>query len=100
MDKLDKNNISIYSLEGLTENRGQDSYSNYEFDVEGINIKVIGLYNGHGNKVKECSNYVSEVIDKLKLDNKNELRNLVSKVNNNELITKIFEDRFKNIQKK
>ena len=98
MKKLDKN-ISIYSFEGITEIKGQDSYSNYEFDVEGINIKVIGLYNGHGSQGKECSKYVSDAIDKLILDNKNELRNLASKENNKELITKIFVDGFRKIQK-
>ena len=97
MDKLDKN-IFIYSLEGITESRGQDSYNCYEFDIEGINIKVIGLYNGYGIKGKECSKYVSDAIDKLILDNKNELKNLVSKDNNKELISKIFVDGFKKIQ--
>ena len=86
MDKLDKN-ISIYSFEGITESKGQDYYSNYEFDIEGINIKVIGLYNGHGTQGKECSKYVSDAIDKLILDNKNELKNLSSQDNNKEIIT-------------
>ncbi len=98
MDKLDKN-IFIYSLDGITEIRGQDSYNCYQFDIEGINIKIIGLYNGHGIKGKECSKYVSDAIDKLILDNKNELKNLVSKDNNTELISKIFVDGFKKIQK-
>ena len=41
MDKIDKN-ICIYSLKGITERRGQDCYRNFVFDIEGINIKVIG----------------------------------------------------------
>ena len=98
MDKLDKN-IFIYSHEGTTERKGQDTYSNSEFDIEGINFKVIGLFNGHGSRGKECSKYVSEAIDKLILDNKNELRNLVSKDYNKELLTKIFVDGFRKIQK-
>ena len=98
MDKLDKN-ISIYSFEGMTDRKGQDYYSNYEFDIEGINIKVIGLYNGHGAKGKECSKYVSDAIDKFILDNKNELKNLASQDNKRELITKLFVEGFKKIQK-
>ena len=86
MDKLDKN-ISIYSFEGITESKGQDYYSNYEFDIEGINIKVIGLYNRHGAKGKECSKYVSDAIDKFIFDHKNELKNLSSQDNNKEIIT-------------
>ena len=43
MDKLDKN-ISIYTFEGLTERRGQDTYNIFEVDIEGINIKAFGLY--------------------------------------------------------
>lgn len=97
MDKFDKN-IFIYSLEGITENRGQDNYNNFQFDIEGINIKVIGLYNGHGSRGKECSKHVADAINKLILDNKNELKNLVSKDNNKELIEKIFVDGFKKIQ--
>ena len=98
MDKLDKN-IYIYSLEGITENRGQDSYNSFKIDLEGLNIKVIGLFNGHGSKGKECSKYVSDAIDKLILDNKNELKNLISNDNNKELITKIFLEGFRKIQK-
>ena len=98
MDIIDKN-IFIYSLEGLTENKGQDRYNNFEIDIEGINIKFIGLYNGHGTKGKECSKYVADAIDKLILDNKNEFGNLVSKNNNKEFITKIFVDGFRKIQK-
>ena len=48
---------------------------------------------------KECSKYVADAIDQLILNNKNELRNLVSKDNDKELITKIFVDGFRKIQK-
>lgn len=98
MNTSDKN-ISIYSLEGITESRGQDNYKTFEFDIEGINIKFIGLYNGHGSRGKNCSEYVSNAIMKLILNNKNELSNLLSKDNNKELITKLFADGFKKIQK-
>ena len=98
MDKLVKN-ISIYSLEGITESKGQDTYNNFEFDIEGINIKVIGLYNGHGSRGKECSKYVDNEISKLILENKNELKIILTKDNNDkEVITKIFVDGFKKIQ--
>lgn len=98
MDKLVKN-ISIYSLEGITESKGQDTYNNFEFDIEGINIKVIGLYNGHGSRGRECSKYVANEISKLILDNKNELKIILTKDNNDkEVITKIFVDGFKKIQ--
>ena len=91
-------NISICAFEGITESRGQDSYNNFEVDVEGINIKAFGLYNGHGSKGKECSKYVSDAIEKLILENKNELKNLGSKDDSKEQITKIFVDGFKKIQ--
>jgi serine/threonine protein phosphatase PrpC len=97
MDKLDKN-ISIYTFEGLTERRGQDTYNIFEVDIEGINIKALGLYNGHGSKGKECSKYVSDAIEKLISENKNELKNLGSKGDSQEQITKIFVDGFKKIQ--
>ena len=97
MDKLDKN-ISIYAFEGLTERRGQDTYNIFEVDIEGINIKAFGLYNGHGSKGKECSKYVSDAIEKLISENKNELKNLGSKGDSKEQITKIFVDGFKKIQ--
>ena len=73
MDKLDKN-ISIYTFEGLTERRGQDTYNYFEVDIEGINIKAFGLYNGHGSKGKECSKYVSDAIEKLISENNQRIK--------------------------
>ena len=58
MDKLVKN-IFIYSLEGITESKGQDTYNNFEFDIEGINIKVkLGIEFEVDNTQSVQTNYV------------------------------------------
>lgn len=68
-------NIFGYVLDGIKECNGQDSFHYFGFEVDNTNIKFMGVYDGHGTKGKEASQFINNAIKKLITDNKNNLKN-------------------------
>ena len=50
----------------------------------------MGVYDGHGTKEKEASQYINKEIKKLITDNKNKLKKWPMQANSREVITKMF----------
>ena len=59
----------------------------------------MGVYDGHGSRGKEASLFVNDAIKKLITDNKDNIKKWSMEVNSLEVITKMFVDGYKNIQK-
>ena len=91
-------NIFGYVLDGIKECNGQDSFHYFGFEVDNTNIKFMGVYDGHGNKGKEASQFINNAIKKLITDNKNNLKKWSMQANSRDLITKMFVNGYKKIQ--
>ena len=63
-------NIFGYVLDGIKECNGQDSFHYFGFEVDNTNIKFMGVYDGHGTKGKEASQFINNAIKKLITDKK------------------------------
>ena len=91
-------NIFGFTLDGIKECAGQDSFHFFGFEVENTNIKFMGVYDGHGSKGKEASAFINNGIKKLITEHKNKLRKWSLQANSREVITKMFVDGYKKIQ--
>ena len=91
-------NIFGYVLDGIKDCNGQDSFHYFGFEVDNTNIKFMGVYDGHGTKGKEASQYINKELKKLITDNKNKLKKWSMQANSREVITKMFVNGYKKIQ--
>ena len=55
-------NIYIFTHDGIKLCAGQNTYYFFGLDVENTNIKFMGVYNSHGEKVKKASFYIEKEI--------------------------------------
>ena len=92
-------NIYGYCLDGIKECNRQDSFHFFGFEVDNTNIKFMGVYDGHGTKGREASLFINNAIKKLITDNKNKLKKWSMQANSRDLITKMFVNGYKDIQK-
>jgi serine/threonine protein phosphatase PrpC len=75
---------------------GQDFYHMYGFEIESSHIRFIGVYDGHGDRGKEASNFIGNFIGNYVVNNKN----VIKKWNTKDIVTTKFSELFKSIQKK
>jgi serine/threonine protein phosphatase PrpC len=74
---------------------GQDFHHEFGFEVEDSYVRLIGVYDGHGERGKEASNLVGNYIGNWLNKNKQNIK----KWNNRDIVTKKFTDLYKSIQK-
>jgi serine/threonine protein phosphatase PrpC len=74
---------------------GQDFYHTYGFEVDNSYIRFIGVYDGHGERGKEASNFIGNFIGNYLVTNKNAIK----KWNTKEMIAEKFAELFKKLQK-
>ena len=91
-------NIYGFCKDGIKNCAGQDSFHYFGFEVENANIRFMGVYDGHGERGQEASQYVEKEIKKLVSDNKNKIKKWSLQANSREVITKMFVDGYKKIQ--
>lgn len=91
-------NIYSFTKDGIKNYAGQDTSHFFGFEVENTNIRFMGVYDGHGEKGREASNYVEKEIRRLVTDNKSKIRKWSLQANSREVITKMFVDGYKKIQ--
>lgn len=91
-------NVYGFSMNGIKGCSGQDSYHFFGFNIDNTNIKFMGVYDGHGEKGKEASNFVEREIKRLVSDNKRTIKKLTQQQNSRESISKLFIELYKKIQ--
>jgi serine/threonine protein phosphatase PrpC len=73
---------------------GQDFYHTFGFEVESSLIRFIGVYDGHGERGKEASNFIGNFIGNYIVQVKNQIK----KWNSKEMIAEKFAQLFKKVQ--
>jgi len=74
---------------------GQDFYNMYGFEVDTAMIRYCGVYDGHGERGKEASNYLGNTLGTYLIQNKNAIR----KWNTKDMVSQKFIELYKKIQK-
>lgn len=92
-------NIFGFTKDGIKNCAGQDTFHFFGFEVENSNIRFMGVYDGHGNNGREASDFVNKSIQKLITDNKKKIKKWSQQTTSRELITKMFVDGYKKIQR-
>lgn len=90
--------LSYFQIEGKKKSKSsinQDTISNFSLNVDNVKISYFAVYDGHGEKGKQASQYINEYIeDYITSQSKNTLINWDSK----EKIENIFSELFGKIQ--
>lgn len=74
---------------------GQDFYHMYGFEVDSAYIRFIGVYDGHGERGKEASQFVGLLVGNYLINNKNAIR----KWNTKEIVQQKFIELYKKTQR-
>lgn len=90
--------VYAFSKDGVKREQeltGQDFYHMLGFEVENSYIRFIGVYDGHGERGKEASQFIANQIGNFVVNNKNSIK----KWNTKEMVTNKFTELFKKVQK-
>jgi len=90
--------VYLFQKDGLKkemEMTGQDAYLTLGFEVENSYVRYIGVYDGHGERGKEASNFLASYTSTFLINN----RNIIKKWITRELVAEKFTDLYKKAQK-
>lgn len=94
----DVKNIYGYTRDGIKACAGQDKFHFFGFEIENVNIRFMGVYDGHGDKGREASDFVDREIKRLITENKYKIKKWSTMTTARDQITKMFVDGYKKIQ--
>ena len=84
-------NVFYFSKDGLKSCAGQDTHQAFGVDVDNLNIRFMGVYDGHGDKGKEASVFVETSTRKFVTENKAKIKKFSTATNSKQLITEMFQ---------
>lgn len=90
--------VYYFQRDGLKkemEMTGQDAFLTLGFEVDSSYVRYIGVYDGHGERGKEASNFVANYTSTFLQNNRNAIKKWITR----EIVTEKFTEAYKRIQK-